>query len=592
MHELKTTYQKYFPMTITVQCCDVHGKECTAFCETCKELVCHECILKTHRDHQCFYSDESAKSHKKEMMEELDTINFLPTQLHTAITVIDKIVEDYTEQGKEVETQLSDSLSRLEKLLATQREEKTNLMNDLISEKTKILLNQKEILEQSMMRINSCISFVSEAIEEKRAVTEFFILENNMKNRIKELQKEFSSLELQPVEEPEIHFNCNMAAIDELTESLRVSDGSILHSTSENFTVGEVICFYVALSSSFYKTQQNPMEELSAEIHSLREDSMCPATIAVSSNGFAKLQCTFSERGRYSLSVHIGGHHISGSPFHFYVKPNGSYLQQPVKSITKLQSPKSIALTKSHQIIICEEGRHLVSIFEMKTKRSTTLGSYGKELGQFSHPTGVTVDSEDYIYVADSKNNRIQKFDKEGTLIDSYKGDKEPNMKLHLPSNIKVGPDGNIYVADRGNCRIVILTKDLEYVSSFGSSGYSLGSLHDPWDLAFDDNGFIYITDRRQHCIQVFTKAGIYRGKIGGHGQQKGKLNHPTGLAIDRFGKIYVCESGNHRVSMFRTSSEFVDCFSIGLSMVNPCGIAVDEDGFIYVASNETVHIF
>ena len=64
------------------------------------------------------------------------------------------------------------------------------------------------------------------------------------------------------------------------------------------------------------------------------------------------------------------------------------------------------------------------------------------------------------------------------------------------------------------------------------------------------------------------------------------------GIAIDSNGKIYVCESGNHRVSIFHVSSEFVECFSIGLSMVNPCGITVDDDGFLYVACDETVHVF
>ena len=73
---------------------------------------------------------------------------------------------------------------------------------------------------------------------------------------------------------------------------------------------------------------------------------------------------------------------------------------------------------------------------------------------------------------------------------------------------------------------------------------------------------------------------------------QKGRLNRPTGIAIDSFGKIYVCESGNHRVSIFHASSEFLECFSVGLKMVNPSGIAVDQDGFIYVACAESVHVF
>ena len=589
--ELKGTYDKYVPVTATKHQCEEHsGNNCTAYCETCEILVCHECILKTHRDHQCFHSDESAKSHKKGLIEDLDSINYLPTQLHTAISVIDKIMEDYSGQGRAVEGQLLEVLDRLEGLVSLKREEMNGKLTDRLTEKILLLSDQKHHLEEMMMKINSCINFVSEAVDGNH-ITEFFVLEKKMKKRISELQKEFSTLELQPVEEPEVHFSFDTKALEAIESSIRISDGSILHATGTTFNVGEIICFYISLSSAFYKTKDNPMDQVVAEIESLRDGSVCPAAIAVSSNGFAKLQCSFSERGRYLVRVLLGGKHINGSPYHFYVKPNGTHLQKPIKSFNKLQGPKAIALTKSHQLVVCEENRHSISIVGLKNKKTTIVGEYGREKGFFSHPTGVAIDKDGYIYVADSKNDRIQKLSPEGSFICEYK-ETSNSRKLHLPSNVKTGQDGFVYVVDRGNNRVVILNSDLEYVSTFGSAGYGLGSLHDPWDLAFDNNGFVYITDRRQHCIQVFTRNGAFRGKIGSQGQQKGKLNHPMGIAIDSNGKIYVCESGNHRVSIFRVSSEFVECFSIGLSMVNPCGITVDDDGFLYVACDETVHVF
>lgn len=589
--ELKEVYDNYVPLTVTKQLCEDHkGNECTAFCETCESLVCHECILKTHRDHQCFHSDESIKSHKKGLSEDLDSINGLPGQLHSAINVIDRIMENYSGEGRAVEAQLLVVLEKLEKMVAVKRDEMSGKLTDRLTEKVMLLSEQKHNLEEMMMKINSCISFVSEAVDGNH-ITEFFMLEKNMKRRITELQKEFSTLDLQPVEEPEIHFSYKEKALDSLDESIRISDGSILHAPGDTFNVGEIICFYISLSSAFYKTKDNPMDEVVAEIESLRDRSVCPAAIAVSSNGFAKLQCSFSERGRYLVRVLLGGKHINGSPHLFYMKPNGAHLQKPIKSFNKLQGPKALAITKSHQLIICEENRHSVSIIGLKNKKTSVIGEYGRDQGNFSHPTGIAIDKDGCIYVADSKNDRIQKLSPEGSFLAEYK-ETQNSKKLHLPSNVKIGNDGFVYVVDRGNNRVVILTRSLEYVSSFGSAGYGLGSLHDPWDLAFDDNGFIYITDRRQHCIQIFTRNGAFRGKIGSQGQQKGKLNHPMGIAIDSNGKIYVCESGNHRVSIFRVSSEFVDCFSIGLSMVNPCGIAVDDDGFLYVACDETVHVF
>lgn len=596
LSQLKDTYQKYAPIVTATETCAVHSNICSIYCETCDVLVCHECIVKgIHRDHEYYHSEESAKRHTKEVVQKLDTINHLPTQLQSAITIIDEISENFTSQSKNVEKQMNQSFTSAFQNLTAIKERKTKDLTQYTAEKMKTLNTQKESLERMMVKTSNTIDFIADATDGSH-ITEFFLLRKLMSARIQEISEEFTKLNLTPTEEPEVHFSCNAELSEAMAKSMRLSDGSVLHAGSSegrNFAVGEVICFYIALSSAFYKTKTNPMEELQANIQSVRDGNICPATVVVSSNGFAKLQCSFSERGRYTLNVKIADNHINGSPYKFYIKANGSQLQKSIKSISKLSFPKAVAINSKYQMVICEENKHSVSVFGRKAKKLISVGEYGKEKGKFNHPTGVAVDSKDYIYIVDSKNDRIQKFDPEGRYMGEYKGDKGKNTHLHLPSTIKYGHhDGNLYVVDRGNCRVIILNQKLEYIYLFGSSGYGLGALQDPWDLAFDRNGFVYITDQKQHCIHIYTSSGSFRGKIGNQGQQKGKLNHPTGIAIDRFGKIYVCESGNHRVSIFHESSEFINCFSIGLEMVNPCGIAVDDDGFLYVASSEAVHVF
>ena len=595
--ELKGDYAKYTPVPSAKEICPMHNKQCLIYCGTCEYLICHECILKGHRDHKYEHADESVRKHKKDMTESLDSINHLPVQLHTAIQVIEGISEKFSAQGKTVEQQLNESFDQLQNILADRKEYLRNQHKERIEDKVTMLDQQKQLFERIMHKMSTCITFVSQTTDANH-VTEFFLLEKQMQQRISELNDEFSKLDLTPVEDPEVHYTFRKSLLAPLENAGAISDGSILYCSADktqtgSFHVGEVISFFIALSSAFYKTCNNPMEEIQAEIQSLRDGSLCPATVAVSSCGFAKMQCSFSDRGRYAVHVKVGKRHVSGSPYSFFVQPNGAQLQQPVKTISKLQGPKGLTVNSKNQIIVCEENCHTVTVYGRKTKKLISIGEFGKDLGQFNHPTGVAVDELGCIYVADSKNDRVQKFDTaEGGFLGEYNGDKVKNTHLNSPSSVKIGPDGNIYVVDRGNNRVVILSQNLEFIDSFGSGGYGLGQLQDPWDVAFDQYGFIYVTDTKQHCVQIFTTSGSFRGKIGSPGQQKGKLNRPAGIAIDRFGKMYVCESGNHRISIFHISSEFIECFSIGLSMVNPCGIAVDDDGFLYVASAETVHVF
>ena len=48
------------------------------------------------------------------------------------------------------------------------------------------------------------------------------------------------------------------------------------------------------------------------------------------------------------------------------------------------------------------------------------MGTMGQRMASFIHPSGVAVDTSGNVYVADSGNNRIQKFDSNGTYITQW----------------------------------------------------------------------------------------------------------------------------------------------------------------------------
>ena len=72
---------------------------------------------------------------------------------------------------------------------------------------------------------------------------------------------------------------------------------------------------------------------------------------------------------------------------------------------------------------------------------------------------------------------------------------------------------------------------------------------------------------------------------FGRSGCDRGELDRPVGVAIDASGTVYVSEEGNFQVSVFTSGGDFVTSFGEGL--VPPEGLAVDDNGVVYVCYDD-----
>ena len=81
-------------------------------------------------------------------------------------------------------------------------------------------------------------------------------------------------------------------------------------------------------------------------------------------------------------------------------------------------------------------------------------GTYGTGDGQFLSPHGVAVASDGSVYVADSENNRIQRFTSAGVFVSQWGNEGTGDGQFLSPWGVAVASDGSVYVADTGNNRI------------------------------------------------------------------------------------------------------------------------------------------
>jgi DNA-binding beta-propeller fold protein YncE len=221
-------------------------------------------------------------------------------------------------------------------------------------------------------------------------------------------------------------------------------------------------------------------------------------------------------------------------------------------------------------------------------------------------PSGLGLDAEGNIYVVDTGNNRIQKFDGEGQFLMVWgspgSGEGQfnftPPRKVHAgPGDVAVDSQGNIYVADSGNVRIQKFDQEGRFLTQWDSSSGGEGQFQFPFGLAIDGQDNVYVVDGTPH-LQKFDGEGQFLAKWGDIGVRDGEFATIGFAAVDVQGNIYVADRGAGRIQKFNSSGQFLGKWgSVGMGdgqFVGANGIAVDGQGYIYVTDfgNPRVQIF
>src|SRR3954453_21889609 len=124
---------------------------------------------------------------------------------------------------------------------------------------------------------------------------------------------------------------------------------------------------------------------------------------------------------------------------------------------------------------------------------------------------GISVASLDNVYVADSSNNRVEKYSPDGELLLSFGTTGPGTGELDRPSDVGFDSADNIYVADTGNNRIQKFDSTGAFVLEWGTTdpgSHGNGEFSTPFALALDSSDNVYVADHGNNRIQKFSSAG------------------------------------------------------------------------------------
>ncbi|WOO34722.1 leucine-rich repeat protein [Anaerocolumna sp. AGMB13020] len=188
-------------------------------------------------------------------------------------------------------------------------------------------------------------------------------------------------------------------------------------------------------------------------------------------------------------------------------------------------------------------------------------------------PFGVAVDSQDNLYIADIQDQVIRKVTTDGIIstvagqsgVVGYSGDGGAaiDAQFHNPTGVALDNQNNLYIADMDNNVVRKVTEDgviNTIAGQFGTNGYggdegpaTKALLRGPADVALDNYGNLYIIEYFNNVLRKVTPEGIISTVVGNFPVLNAEFNYPFGLAIDNNGVFYVADTANSKIKKINT---------------------------------------
>jgi DNA-binding beta-propeller fold protein YncE/tetratricopeptide (TPR) repeat protein len=238
------------------------------------------------------------------------------------------------------------------------------------------------------------------------------------------------------------------------------------------------------------------------------------------------------------------------------------------------------------------------SLVNLSVSGGRKIGTRGSEPGMLKNPCGIMVDASANFWVADTGNDRLQKFSRDGDLLQVIGRGGSKEGEFSSPSAVAVTLKGNLIVADTGNRRVQVFSAKGLFLGAFGKSGSQKGQFSEPVGLAVDGNENIYVVDRGNNRIAKYDNSGALQWEAGRPGRLDGEFKDPQSIVLSPDGEIYVLDAGNGRVQVFDQDGTFLRKFgNEGKGpgeFRSPAGLALENGTRLYVGDrgNGRIQVF
>ena len=591
------------PKKVAMKCSKHPAEELKIYCETCDELICRDCTIKTHRDHQFDLVGDCFTKHRDSIVASLQPIKQQLDTVNQAVAEVDGRSTRIAENGATIKFDIQTAIDQFHEALEDRKQQLMAQADQMVGQTSKTLAAQRDHYLLTQTQLTSCLEFVEESLR-TGSPQEVLSMKKPVVERVQQMAKEFQPNHFQPGPEETIYFYHK-----QLTDACKKFGEAVIlpicpekcfltGDGAEEARIGEETGFTLHTVDKDGKECADPNAPITAELVSRGDWATVKCQVARKEDNTYELKYQPQSRGQHDLNVKVYGRPIKNSPFTVAVRKATPGCQGThAKSITGLKEPRHLAVTTEGQIVVAQRYPHCVSVFNREGHKLRSFGHQGSGQSKLSYPRGVALCRDNSVLV--TADHCVKKYSLDGTFIASVGTLGSGKLEFREPWAVATNDKtGLIYVCDTNNDRIKILNEDLTYRSNFGSKGSGSGQFKYLTDITINSSGKVIIVDHSNNRIQVFSPEGQFLYMFNKRGPGMEDLKRPTSVSIDSDGFVYVLEYDACRISIFDNKGNFIKTFGKEGAYAGefrvPYGLAVDMNNYVYVSDtgNSRIQLF
>ena len=556
--------------------CPTHNKELECFCQDCEVLICTVCpLVGPHQSHRVLFVDkEVGEMNKQPLVQCIKAAKKRMDKMSSVVRDIDDQLFTLREEGNRCKEDITELKDRIIEAV-------TNRCAILVSEVEKAEEKRRRDLEEHKKTLQDQMK----QLEHFKTSVEDIVRDSTTKEQLsvrKAIIQRASTLTSTPIPPPppsssSIHFVSEkreeaekiLSQVGRLHLGADPETSTMEGLTKANNTVecrpwnGPLMLKVVTRDHSGSQCAFG-----GENVVSVLTPTTCgvPVLGKVEDNGDGTYQVMFVSvpSEECELSVTVNGVHMKGSAVNVKMcYPNT--IKQEIRGDKERQFG-ALVYTKQGTLLATDN----------KNKEVCTFAKSGEMLNSFNvlnpggNVDGIASFSDGKVAVSLYNKNCIAVYRPNGELVKEF-----GSNRLNRPTGLAVNNKGQLFVVEQDSGRISVYSENGEFQYSFGSRGSQPGEFDSPDQICIGEDGLVYVGDA---CIHVFQQDGRLVRQFG-----TDVLNGANGLAFTKDGHIVVTSYIARKLSIFSSSGECVHEVK-GVRLKEPFGVAVTDDGFIFVA--------